>query len=438
MKSKSRLRHVCALLFVALFLYPISFKVPAVGFTAREVTLVSTATPEGRLAVFDDVWDTVNSRYYDPNFRGLDWDAQRTVFRAQAMKTQSGAELYAVVRNMIASLNDPHTRVFAPEEKSDWWRPRLVTTGCAIAEVDGKPTVVRVERDSAADRQGLQAGDIIETVDGKDSLTIIRERLANLTKPNGASARFRVFAKLLDGPAQTSTRISWTTKQGKRKTGELSRYWIQRELGMRVRHERSNYAVIEIDAFTRTIANAFKRTVADQLRDARGVILDLRTNGGGDAEAMSDIASTFLGLGVDLGQFTNRVGFSFDLFTQARSLLSISSDRETTLPLIVLTSNRTASAAEIFVAALKSSRRATILGTETCGCVLAVRTRHDLPDGGVLDVSELDYETPEGRRLEGDGLQPDETVLIARKDLYAGRDRALVVALDKLDAARNR
>jgi len=437
MKGKSRLRHVLALLFVALFLYPVSFNIPAVGFTAREVTLVSTATPEGRLAVFDDVWDTVNSRYYDPNFHGLDWDAQRTVFRAQAMKAQSGAELYAVVRNMIASLNDPHTRAFAPDEKSDWWRPRLVTTGCAIAEVDGKPTVVRVERDSAAERQGLQAGDIIETVDGKEGLTIIRERLANLTKPNSASARSRVFAKLLDGPAQTSTRITWTTKEGKHKTGELSRYWIQRELGMRVRHERSSYAVIEIDAFTRTIANAFKRTVADQLKDARGVVLDLRTNGGGDAEAMSDIASTFLGLGVDLGQFTNRVGFSFDLFTQARSLLAEHSNGET-IPLIVLTSNRTASAAEIFVAALRTSRRATILGSETCGCVVAIRGRHDLPDGGVLDVSELDYQTPQGRRLEGDGLQPDETVLVARKDLYAGRDRAVVVALDKLDALRNR
>jgi carboxyl-terminal processing protease len=426
------------MLFVALFLCPVSFNLPAVGFTSREVTLVSTATPEGRLAVFDDTWDTINSKYYDPNFHGLDWDAQRTTFRAQAMKTQSGAELYAVVRNMIASLNDPHTRVFAPEEKSDWWRPRLVTTGCAIAEVDGRPTVVRVDRDSAADRQGLQPGDVVETVDGTEALTIIRERLANLKKPNSASARSRVFAKLLDGPAETSTHITWTTKQGKRKTGELSRYWIQRELGIRIRHERSHYAVIEIDAFTRTIANAFKRTVADQLRGTRGVILDLRTNGGGDAEAMSDIASTFLGLGVDLGQFTNRVGFSFDLFTQARSLLSISSNGETSLPLIVLTSNRTASAAEIFVAALKSSRRATILGTETCGCVLAVRARHDLPDGGVLDVSELDYETPQGRRLEGDGLQPDETVLVARKDLYAGRDRTLVVALDKLDASRNR
>ena len=440
-----QLRLICAstcavLLFGALSVSPFSKtqQRPFAAASVREAPLVSTTTPEGRLAVFDDVWETINSRYYDRNFHGLDWDAQRQIFRAQAMKSQSGAELYAVVRNMIGLLSDPHTRVFAPEEKFDWWRPRLLTIGFAVGEVDGLPTVVRVERDSAADRAGLQAGDVIETVDGKDARAIIRDRLATLPQPASVSARFRVFAKLLDGPAETPTRITWKTKSGKHKSAQLSRYWVQRELGMRVRRERSDYAVIEIDAFTRTIANTFKRAAAEQLKGARGVILDLRRNGGGDAEAMSDVAATFLGLGVDLGQFTNRAGFSFDLFTQARSLLTVSPNGETSVPLVVLISSRTASAAEIFVEALRSSKRATILGTETCGCVLAVRARHDLPDGGALDVSELDYETAQGRRIEGHGVQPDQTVDVERQDLYAGRDRALAVALDRLDAARHR
>lgn len=430
----------CALVLVNTFsLCPLPFtQVPRAAAAAHEAPLVSTTTPEGRLAVFDDVWETINSRYYDRNFHGLDWDAQRQIFRAQAMKSQSGAELYAVVRNMIGLLSDPHTRVFAPEEKFDWWRPRLLTIGFAVGEVDRLPTVVRVERDSAADRAKLQAGDVIESVDGKDARSIIRERLATLPQPASLSARFRVFAKLLDGPAETPTRITWKTKSGKRKSAQLSRYWVQRELGMRVRRERSDYAVIEIDAFTRTIANTFKHAAAEQLKGTRGIILDLRRNGGGDAEAMSDVAATFLGLGVDLGQFTNRAGYSFDLFTQARSLLTVSPNGETRVPLVVLISNRTASAAEIFVEALKSSRRATILGTESCGCVLAVRARHDLPDGGALDVSELDYETAQGRRIEGHGVQPDQTVLVERQDLYAGRDRALAIALDRLDATRHR
>src|ERR1051325_8640535 len=125
----------CAVLLLAsfsLFPLPVTRLQPFAAAAVREAPLVSTTTPEGRLAVFDDVWETINSRYYDRNFHGLDWDAQRQIFRAQAMKSQTGAELYAVVRNMISLLSDPHTRVFAPEEKFDWWRPRLLSIGFAV------------------------------------------------------------------------------------------------------------------------------------------------------------------------------------------------------------------------------------------------------------------------------------------------------------------
>ncbi|MEP6818414.1 MAG: hypothetical protein ABJA18_02700 [bacterium] len=57
-----------------------------------------------------------------------------------AAEADSSQELYGVLRSMIASLNDPHTRVFAPDEKSDWWRPRFVSVGFAIAEIAGLPT----------------------------------------------------------------------------------------------------------------------------------------------------------------------------------------------------------------------------------------------------------------------------------------------------------
>ncbi|MEP6570478.1 MAG: S41 family peptidase, partial [Acidobacteriota bacterium] len=240
------------------------------------------------------------------------------------------------------------------------------------------------------------------------------------------------FAKLLDGQGETSVDLTWKRKDGKQKSARFERRWQQRELGVRVRRELGEYAVIEIDAFTKPIAIAFARSLKQKLAGARGLIVDLRTNGGGDAEAMSDIASTFLGVGSSLGQFTDRAGTSFTLSTHFRSLLSPELITQTKLPLIVLTSERTASAAEIFVAALRLSRRATIIGTETCGCVLAVRTRHLLPDGGLLDVSELDYETSQGQRLEGHGLKPDETVSTERSDLYSGRDRAMDLALNEL------
>ncbi|HEV2826984.1 MAG TPA: S41 family peptidase [Pyrinomonadaceae bacterium] len=420
-------------LVAALAFYPFPFTLyPHSHAKVIDATLVSTATPEGRLTVFDDAWARINERYYDQHFRGLDWDVQRTAFRAQAAKADSEQGLYAVLRHMIASLNDPHTRVYAPNEKFDWWRPRFVSVGFAIAEIGGLPTVIKVDSGSAAQRAGVRAGDVIETVNGEAAMSIAGNRLSNLPELTPASARFRVFAKLLDGPADTSVDMTWKGEDGKRKSARFRRYWQQRELGVRVTRERGDYIVVDLDAFTKTIAADFGRSFREKLKGARGIILDLRNNGGGDAEAMSDIAATFLGVGVDLGQFTDRAGTRFSIFTQATSLLAINRLQQTKLPLIVLTSQRTASAAEIFVEALRTSRRATIIGAQTCGCVLAVRNRHLLPDGGLLDVSELDYQTAAGRRLEGDGIKPDEIVVVEQSDLYVGRDRAMNVALRKL------
>jgi carboxyl-terminal processing protease len=431
-KGKIRIPMFRALaLLAALSFYPFPFTLFPIYSVRAEVTPVSTATREGRLAVFDDAWSRIDERYYDRKFHGLDWDAQKTTFRPLAAAANSTQEFYAVLCRLIASLNDPHTRVFSPDEKFDWWRPRFVTIGLAIAEVGGLPTVVQVEAGSAPQRAGVRAGDIIETIDGEAASALLKHRLADLPGAS-ASVEFRAYAKLLDGPPETSVQISWKARDGKLKSARFDRHWQERELGLRGGREK-NIAVIEIDAFTRPIAYTFTHVLKERLAGARGVIIDLRNNGGGDAEAMADVASAFLGERVGLGQFTDRSGASFEISTRLKSPFMPERIMQTELPLIVITSPRTASASEIFVEALKTSGRAIVIGTETCGCVLAVRTRHTLPDGGLLDISELDYQTPAGAHLEGRGIKPDETVLIERSDLYAGRDRALDRAINKLE-----
>jgi carboxyl-terminal processing protease len=196
---------------------------------------------------------------------------------------------------------------------------------------------------------------------------------------------------------------------------------------------RGGYAVVEFDAFTQPITVDFMRALADELRDARGLIVDLRNNGGGEAEAMTEIASAFLPAGKSLGRFTDRTGrVTFEPQTRSAMLLAADAITRFPAPVVILTSARTSSAAEIFVAAIKEARRATVIGASTCGCVLAIRRRHTLPDGGELDVSEMDYRTAGGVRLEGAGITPDEKISLDIKDLRASRDRALERAADLL------
>src|SRR5882724_1758373 len=125
---------ICSL---ALFL---SFQGPR-AFSSSEVccSTVSTDTREGRLAVFDSVWETIEDRYYDPKFGGVDWAGPSAAYRQAASDAKGTHELYDVLRRMIATLNDPHTRVYSPEEKFDWWKPRFVSIGLVVREIEGVP-----------------------------------------------------------------------------------------------------------------------------------------------------------------------------------------------------------------------------------------------------------------------------------------------------------
>jgi C-terminal peptidase prc len=413
-------------LVIALSLWP-----PAL---ASNDGAFSAATREGRLAVFDDVWQTVHDRYYDANFHGVDWPAQRATLRSQAGDAHTAQELYTVLRRMLASLLDAHTRVYAPDEKFDWQHPRFVGIGLSLREIEGRPTIVAVEPGSGPAGAGVRPGDVIESVDGEPVSSLLDRRLREqLGSSTPQAARSHAITSLLAGDVNTDVQVGWRTIDNKEKSASFRRQWHQRDFALQVSRQRGDFAVVTIDAFTWTITHDLSTALHGALRRTHGLVLDLRNNGGGDAEAMAGVASYFLPTATGLGEFMNRSGnVALSLETGTWSLLSADRPTRLDVPVVILTSDRTSSAAEILVAALKDAQRATVIGGETCGCVLAIRTRHALPDGGELDLSELDYRTAQHVRLEGRGVTPDQKVSLTRQDLYAGRDRGVEIALTRL------
>jgi carboxyl-terminal processing protease len=428
-RNRAARKFPLIVLLIALLVSPF-----AVARGARDdSTLVSTATVEGRLTVFDDVWETIQDRYYDPKFHGIDWQAKRTTFRPAAARAGNAQEFYDVLRQMIASLRDAHTRVYSPDEKFDWWSPRFVTVGLTVREVEGAPTVIQIESGSPAAKTDIKQGDVIASVDDVPVAQFVAQRMRNSGLSDEGNIRHRVIANLFDGPSGTSVKVGWITRKGKQKSAVLQRYWSQRNLGFN-NQRKGKIAILRLDAFTQSVAIEFSRNLPEVLDGAEGIVLDLRGNGGGDAEAMADVASLFLEEGTNLGRFADRSGASFELQTFAKRLWrSNPAVVPTRLPLVVLTSENTSSAAEILAAALQTKGRAQVIGSGTCGCVLAIRSRHALPDGGVLDVSEFDYKTAGGVRLEGAGIKPDKMTPLTRLDIYSRHDRALERAIDYLD-----
>jgi C-terminal processing protease CtpA/Prc len=254
---------------------------------------VSTTTVEGRLAVFDDAWETIQERYYDSKFHGIDWQAQRATFRPAAARAGKPHEFYDVLRQMIGSLKDAHTRVYSPDEKFDWWNPRFITVGLTVREVEGVPTVIQVEAGSAAARTEVKAGDVIVSIDDQPVAEAIKQRLRYSGLSDESNARYRAVGALFEGPAGTDVKVTWSNRKGKQKSAVLQRYWNQRELGFN-NQRKGNIAVLRIDAFTQTVAADFTKMLPAVLEGAEGIVLDLRSNGGGDAEAMADVASLFI------------------------------------------------------------------------------------------------------------------------------------------------
>src|ERR1043165_1815574 len=199
MGRKRAIRNSFAALLIALLVSQLAITRVARA-VADDSKLVSTATVEGRLAVFDDVWETIQDRYYDPKFHGIDWQAKRTTFRPAAARAGNTQEFYDVLRQMIASLRDAHTRVYSPDEKFDWWTPRFVTVGLTIREVEGAPTVIQVDPNSPASKTDIRQGDVIVSVDDVPVAQFVAQRMRNFGLVDEGNTRHRVIANLFEGP----------------------------------------------------------------------------------------------------------------------------------------------------------------------------------------------------------------------------------------------
>ncbi|HEX3559959.1 MAG TPA: S41 family peptidase [Pyrinomonadaceae bacterium] len=394
----------------------------------------SAATREGRLKVFDEVWEQVRVRYFDPALRGVDWQEVRRSLRPRAADAGTEDELYAVLRRMLSTLRDPHTRVFEPGESDDWRVQHYISVGLSVREIEGEVVVTDVERRSEAARAGVRAGDAIVSVDGEPTSKLVARRLVEQNAGDSRPARLVAVTRLFDGPLDSTASIVFRRAgESKERSVRLRRETRTRVPTFEVRREGGGVRIVRFNIFTPAVAEAFARALGGELKGARSLVIDLRDNGGGEAEAMADLASTLLEPGASLGRFTDREGrVQLEPFTRASLVSSADTFKRFRGAVVLLTNARTASAAEVFAASLHETGRATVVGEATCGCVLGIRERHMLPDGGVLDISEMDYHTASGARLEGVGLRPDVDVVPAREDLSRGRDRALERAVEML------
>ena len=129
---------------------------------------------------------------------------------------------------------------------------------------------------------------------------------------------------------------------------------------------------------------------------AKGIVFDLRGNGGGLVEEAQLIASTFIPHGVIVSTSGRN--------QPHQTLMATGGAISPKIPVVVLVDSNTASAAEIVTAALQDHRRATVVGSHTFGKGV-FQEEEKLANGGALDITVGEYFTPNGRNLGGGGVR---------------------------------
>jgi carboxyl-terminal processing protease len=271
---------------------------------------------------------------------------------------------------------------------------------------DGQVYVGSVQPGSPAAAARLVAGDRVVSVAGKDVGT---SSLGAVAAALRGDAGTRVeLALTRDGEP-----ISVTVKRGSLASDDVV-----------VTHLKGGVEVVRIAAFTRGVGAAVRKAIAtSDPKSLSGVVLDLRGNPGGLLTEGVEVASAFLDGGAVV---------SYEKHGEPVHHLDALAGGDTTVRLVVLVDEGTASAAEVVAGALQDRNRAVIVGTRTYGKG-SVQEPSQLSDGSAIELTVGRYLTPSGRSLDGVGIEPD--VLVSSKAGSATAEQRALEVLRGLVAA---
>lgn len=401
----------------------------------------SSLSARERVEVFEKVWKTIEEKYYDPSFNGVDWEAVRGRYRPQIEAAAGEEEFYELLNRMAGELRDAHTRVRSPRQGRERRNREATSAGVRLFEVEGTPVVFDVAPDSEAARAGVLPGMVVRTVGGR----LVAEALAEAREEVGPSSseravRVLTYSRLIAGEPGSALELGLTRADGTPFEVKLTRRTVSAAPRFTARLLASGNLYVRFDRFLPPVGNELKEAL-EKFKDAPGLILDLRANGGGDGREGLKVGGYFFDEKVSVARIVTRTGKPpsalFGLVSLPKEFAAGEhGGRRYSNPVVVLVNEGTGSMSELVAGVLQEQRRAYVVGTRSCGCVLGVLKHRELKGGGYLDVSELGFVTTAGRRLEGEGVTPDRAVAVMLKDFQTGRDAALEEAEAYLSGLR--
>ncbi|MBL8518831.1 MAG: hypothetical protein JNM76_17840 [Betaproteobacteria bacterium] len=392
-----------------------------------------------RAQAFDFVWGTVDRRYYDPKMNGVDWAAMRETYRPRALAAASDEAFWDELDRMTGELKDSHTRVESPRRAEARKRNESVTLGLSLAWLGDDLVVMAVNNQADAWWAGIRPGMTVHSIDGQSARAAYDALHADSRNSSSERARHAAaIGRLNRGDEGTRVRIVVKRSDGTELAASLKRDRIASPPAATGRMLPSGFGYIRFSNFVTALSERVKKGFADT-RSAPGLIIDLRGNPGGSLNMTRDLLSELFRerklLSRQLTRDMKPITVGFGLVDVIRMEYDVPARPDAyTGPVVVLINEGSGSASEYFAATLQSLGRATIVGTTSCGCLLGFLGYADVPGGAELAYSEVGFMTPDGKRIEGDGVKPDWSVKPTLADLQLYRDRALETAEQVLRA----
>ncbi len=331
----------------------------------QNLSATSEETYEG-LKTFSDVIELIEKEYVD------DVNSKELIQNA--------------IQGMVQSL-DPHSSLLPPEAFEDLQidtKGKFTGIGIHITMRDGFVTVISPIEDTPAHRAGIKAKDRIIKVDGEPTKDL-RQAVSMMRGPKGTKVRVTILRDGVKKPIEF----------------ELIRDVIP-IVSVKSIFLKPGYGYIRLSQFAGNTTDELEKALAELEsvdEPLKGLILDLRDNGGGLLNQSIQVADLFLEDGKILS-IKGRKNKNTKVFNAKPDQI------QRDYPMIVLINGGSASASEIVAGALQDQKRALILGTTSFGKG-SVQTVETLRDGSGLKLTIARYYTPNGRSIQAKGIEPD-------------------------------
>jgi carboxyl-terminal processing protease len=328
------------------------------------------------LDIIEQAWDIIFTEYIDRS------------------KLASSNLSHAAVEGMVESIDDPYTSFLEAEYYEigmSSLEGEFDGIGAYVTIQDEQLMIIAPIADSPADKAGIKAGDIILEIDGEPVIDMsLAEAIIKIRGPKGTSVSLLVL------------------HEGDSEPEEIAVIRARVELPS-VRFEmEGDIAYINITQFSERTDDELS-SVLDDLDEntTKAIILDLRGNPGGLLETVIDVASRFISEGIVVEIMNNQGKVA---------TLTVNTNMPTTdLPMVVLVDKTSASGSEVLAGALQDHNRAIVAGNTTYGKG-SVNILRRLDDGSGLYITTARWLTPNGRIIEGQGIEPDIRLELTGED----------------------